>query len=246
MRLKSYPCLNPSCDASRSTELHSGLPWQRSLLLILAAAVVTLAPTVASAALDWQTTIREFKATAGDQEVVAEFHFTNSGTAPVSIVGIQTSCDCTAATSSTSSIAPGASGHVKAVFTIGDRIGRQEKTIEVSTSDKPAQPTVLVLRINIAEVVTANPRVLIWKLQQPSAEKIVVFRASGDHRLESISPVPETKGFSCRLQPNEDGNEFKLHVTPLSTTAPAAVIIRLTAQVEGRPPTALAVYAVVK
>jgi hypothetical protein len=245
MRLKFYPCLNPSCDASRSTEFTSRSLWQRSLLLIFFGALSTFSPTIASAALDWQTTIREFKATAGDQEVVAEFHFTNAGTAPVSIVGIQTSCDCTAATSSTSTIAPGASGHVKAVFTIGDRIGRQEKTIEVSTSDQPA-PTVLVLRVNVAEVVTANPRVLIWKLQQPAAEKIVVFRATGDHRLETISPVPDTKGFSCRLQSNEDAREFKLHVTPLSTSAPAAVIIRLTAQVEGRPPTALAVYAVVK
>ncbi|MFZ4763511.1 MAG: DUF1573 domain-containing protein [Roseimicrobium sp.] len=47
----------------------------------------------------------------------ATFAFTNSGTEPVSIRSVRTSCGCTVADASTKTYAPGEGGQIKVTFT---------------------------------------------------------------------------------------------------------------------------------
>jgi len=246
MPSSSYRFLN-SCGAPSPLKNYGAISGPKTILFVLRiVTVLTFAPSISLAALAWQTTMRQVSATAGDKEVLVEFGFSNPGAVPVSILKMETSCDCTKATASSAIIAPGGSGQIKAVFTLGDRVGRQEKTIEVSTDDPTAARTTLVLRVNIAEVVSTTPRVLLWNLRQSPIEKRIEFRGTGKYRILSLSPVPDTPGFKCRLEAATDTQPYRLHITPLSTEAPASAIIRFTAEVEGRPPSALAVYAVVK
>ena len=217
-----------------------------SSLFTLAVAALLFSPSLTFADLTWTTTIREISATAGDKEAVVEFPFINNTTATVSIVGVKTSCDCTTAIPSATKIASGDRGNVRVVFTLGDRVGPQEKTVSITTSEDPATPTNLVLRVNVAEVIVSNPRVLLWKVQQPGKEKTINFTATGARLIQSFSPVPATPGFTCQLEGDPETNKFQLRVTPVSTDGPASAVIRLVAQIEGRPPTAVVVYAVVK
>jgi hypothetical protein len=245
MPSRSYRFLK-SCGASLSND-YGGTSRLKTIFFVLGIVMgLAVAPSVSLAALDWRTTVRQMSATAGDKEVMAEFGFSNSGTVPVTITKLETSCDCTQATPSSTIIPPGGSGNIKAVFTLGDRVGRQEKTIQVTTNDPTAERTTLVLRVNIAEVVSTTPRVLLWNLQQSPVEKRIEFRGAGNYGILSLSPVPDTPGFKCRLEALPDAQTYRLYVTPISTNAPVSAIIRFTAEVEGRPQSALAVYAVVK
>src|SRR5688572_17383265 len=133
MPSSSYRFLN-SYGAPSPSNNYSKIRAAKTIVFVLRiVTVLTFAPSISLAALAWKTTIRQMSATAGDKEVVVEFGFDNPGAAPVSILKIETSCDCTKASASSPTIAPGGSGQIKAVFTLGDRVGRQEKTIEVTT-----------------------------------------------------------------------------------------------------------------
>jgi hypothetical protein len=205
-----------------------------------------MSQTTVVADLKWDSTQIELSATAGDQEVIAEFPFTNATSTPISITHVETSCDCTVGQPSASVIAPGGKGYVRAVFTLGDRVGKQQKTIDVFTDVASTKPVTLVLRVNIADVVTSHPRMLLWKVREPPVEKVVEFHPVGSRSIRSIAPPAETPGFSCRLEADPATNTFRLHVTPKSTDGSINTVIPLTAEVEGRPPTGLAVYASVR
>jgi hypothetical protein len=87
---------------------------------------------------------------------------------------------------------------------------------------------------------------LFWKLREPLVEKVIEFQPVGSRSIRRIAPPAETPGFSCRLESDPGTKTFRLHLTPVSTDAPVNAVIQLTAEVEGRSPTALAVYALVK
>ena len=216
------------------------------LSLTLTLLFTPLFPAATLSALEWPTTRVELSATAGDSEVVAEFPFKNTGASPVSILNLQTSCDCTSATASSTTLAPGESGQVRAVFTLGERVGRQQKTVEVTSSDAPAQPTTLVLRVNIAEVVASHPRIHFWKLNETPNANVFDFRSVGSHMIRSIDPPAEIPGIWHQFEMDPSKNIFRLHLKPLSTAAPSNSVIRLTAHVDGRPPLPVVVYALVK
>ncbi|HTO04246.1 MAG TPA: DUF1573 domain-containing protein [Opitutus sp.] len=212
----------------------------------LALLLLPFSPATSLAALEWTTTRVERSASAGDAEVVADFPFKNTTQSSVSILKLQTSCDCTAATASSTTIAPGETGRVRAVFTLGERIGRQHKTVEVTSSDASAEPTTLVLRVNIAEVVTGSPRMHFWKVDETPNANAFDFRPVGSHRILGIDPPTDIPGFWHQFESEPSRNIFRLHLKPLSTAAPSTTVIRLTAHVEGRPPLPVVVYALVK
>src|SRR5580704_13280170 len=109
--------------------------------------------------LAWVTTEQTFNSKPQDKEVVAKYKFTNSGTKPVKIQNVRTSCGCTTAALSKTDYAPGESGEIEAKFTFSGRTGRQEKAITVTTSTNPEQPTILKLHVYIQETIKIEPEV---------------------------------------------------------------------------------------
>jgi hypothetical protein len=195
--------------------------------------------------LEWSKTRVELSATAGDGSVSAEFPYKNTSGHPIEIAQVRTSCDCTTATPTVNTVLPGKGGVIRAVFEVGDRLGQQEKTIEVVTRDAPEKPAVLILHIRIAEVVLSQPRALIWPIGGPAIEKVMEFTAAEPYQLRGLTSPSDTPGFESRLEKVTD-HRFRLRLTPLSTTAPMNGIFHYTAQVDNRPPLALSVYALVR
>ena len=209
-------------------------------------AVVAFVLTDAAVAeLTWDRTRAEFAAAAGDPEVIALYRYKNTGTQPVSITSVRTSCQCTTAEPSISVIGPGQEGVLRTVFDVADRLGQQEKTITVSTDDPAGKPTELVLRVNIAEIVTAQPRAVVWHVGEALAEKNIVLEAVDNFRIRKIALPDDTGNFTCRVEPLPSGG-FEFKITPKSTQAIANGIIRCTATVEGRPSLGVIVYALVR
>ncbi|QDU50245.1 DUF1573 domain-containing protein [Gimesia panareensis] len=91
-----------------------------------------------------KTTPREFAAKPEEGHVKHRFKIMSVGTAPLEITRVDSSCGCTVAESSTSTIAPGESGFVDADLTVSPN--RRESTVYVHTND-PKQ-SIIVFRIS--------------------------------------------------------------------------------------------------
>src|ERR1700751_3890074 len=115
-----------------------------SLLLSLFLAIPAFAQ------LKWDNMEQTLKAKPGDREIVATYRFTNTGTTPITIDNVHTSCGCTTAALTKNDYAPGESGQIVARMDIGSRTGHQEKSILVTTKQNPKAPTGLRLVGRIA------------------------------------------------------------------------------------------------
>lgn len=101
-------------------------------------------------ALDWERSLIETKPEAGAEVVRVQFPYRNSSGQTVHILGVSTSCGCTEAAIDSSEVAPQSAGVLHVLFTIGQRSGRQEKIITVTTDDAK-QPQQLVLKVALPE-----------------------------------------------------------------------------------------------
>lgn len=131
---------------------------KNTLLFCRTAALLLTAVCHVHAALEWNEKEISIEVRRGAQdEVRAKFDFRNAGKSPVTILGVTTSCGCTVANAETSTVSAGEKSNIQALFTIGDRHGRQEKKITISTDDPDNPEIVLMFKINILESVPANP-----------------------------------------------------------------------------------------
>ncbi len=75
-----------------------------------------------------------------------EFVFTNTGKSDLMIRKVSSSCGCTAVSPKEKTIKPGQSSSIKAIFSSGTRVGRQNKSITVITNDPKS--TTVILRVS--------------------------------------------------------------------------------------------------
>jgi hypothetical protein len=66
-----------------------------------------------------------------------EFHFTNTGKAPLIITSARGSCGCTVPEYPKTPVAPGESGMIKVSFDSNGRSGRQDKTVTITANTVP-------------------------------------------------------------------------------------------------------------
>jgi hypothetical protein len=193
---------------------------KRLLCLALALTAVT-AP-----ALDWTNTHQSVQASPLQSTAETTFAFTNRGNQPVTILSVNTSCDCLDAEPSAKVIAPGASGHIRARFTVSDRSGMYQRTISVTTDDAKV-PVALTAELNIPEIATLTPRSLEWPLRGPADAKTVEITIT-DRVSLTLGDVRSTSdAFTARLETVEAGRRYRLHLTPASTTQPVSAAFRI-------------------
>jgi hypothetical protein len=181
-------------------------------ILILAASVCT-----ARAELVWEKTEQSFTTVPGQVMVKAAYPFKNKGADPVTITGLKTSCGCTTATPSKLAYAPGESGTINAVFSIGSRTGLQKKTIRIETNDQHTQE--LLLTVTIPELLRIEPSFVLWTAGEPATEKIVTLTVKADppFKITGLKGVPEKIKASLEALP--DGVGYRLHLQPKDTTS---------------------------
>jgi hypothetical protein len=71
------------------------------------------------------------------EKVTYRFKFKNTGTVPLKITDVKTSCGCTASDYTRSPVPPGGDGFVEVVFDSQGRTGTQQKTVTVSANTIP-------------------------------------------------------------------------------------------------------------
>src|SRR4051812_24861549 len=102
----------------------------RLLLPLLLACAAT-----AHAEISWDRPEQKFERSPDDKAVEARYTFRNSGTTPVTIKSLRSSCGCTTARLEKKTYAAGETGEVVLRFTFGDRIGLYRKTVTVNTDE---------------------------------------------------------------------------------------------------------------
>ena len=80
--------------------------------------------------------------------VTYSFHFTNTGSAPLIISNVNTSCGCTIGDFSREPIAPGKDGYIKASYDSKGHQGMQRRSLTVVSNTNPNE-TVLHLKANV-------------------------------------------------------------------------------------------------
>lgn len=182
----------------------------RCLPSALLLAVASLFASTALAGLEFTTTTVDATAKAGEDVIVAEFPFKNTGETPVVIDQVISSCGCTVPELVKKDYAPGEQGKIVAKFTVGDRQGPQSKTITVRTAD---ESHVLRLKADLPIRVTAVPRLVVFRAGETAAKTIKVsFGADAPVKLsgiESLSP-----SFVIEVETVADGRDYVVSITP--------------------------------
>jgi hypothetical protein len=175
--------------------------------------------------LTWATTEQTFDSKPKDMGVVAKYKFTNTGTTPIKIQNVRTSCGCTTAALSKTDYAPGESGEIDAKFTFSGRTGRQEKAIMVATSADPEQPTILRLHVYIQETVKIEPEIVLWRVGQQPDPKAIHIAIAEDVPAKIVSVTSDNPGLKVKLTELKPGKEYEAQITPDSVAQPAAATL---------------------
>jgi len=215
--------------------------------LALAAALLAFAASGATclAALTWDRVSASETCWAGEDTTVTVYRFRNSGPSPVKILAADPSCHCTTVDWPDEAIAPGAQGMITATFTIGGRIGQEDKTISVISDDAPDKPTVLALSINIQRVASIDADTVFWKIGEKNVEKQVEVVAADAKQLSSLQAVSDDPLVSVTVTKVDDGRKFVLSLKPASTDKPVQARIECRATFGSRTLPIRPAYAVV-
>jgi Protein of unknown function (DUF1573) len=89
--------------------------------------------------IQWLDSTKDFGTIPEGQKVEVAFRFRNTGSTPLVITQVRPSCGCTIAEQPKEPIAPGAEGHISAIFNSQGHAGVNRKTLFVTANTKGSQ-----------------------------------------------------------------------------------------------------------
>jgi len=183
---------------------------QLFVVLVLSYASLGYAQSDAGNGLEFESKHLKFNATQGDDQVEAVFKFTNTSDRTVKILRVKSSCGCTVPNLEKKEYAAGESGEIKAVFTIGSRVGKQVKRIGIVT-DAALNETTLTLETDIKEPVKIRPRFVLWSSDRDPKEVTITIDAEDEFAIHDIGL---NNGFTYETKVADSGKLFTLFITP--------------------------------
>src|SRR6266404_7205671 len=184
---------------------------------ILSVGMVIVFASVARSELVWEQTALELHPAVGDDTAIGHFKYQNKGDKAVAIKNVSTSCGCTAA-SAKQTAEPNEKGEVTATFKIGDRIGTQQKAINVVTDDPTHPTTTLMLKVVIPQVLQLQPAFLFWQAGEPAKSKTIVAKAGKDISIKNLDVSSSSADFMATVEPGSAAGEFRINVEPKQTS----------------------------
>ena len=180
------------------------------------------------------------------------FKFTNTGSEPLQIIRVNTSCGCTAALLSKKEVFPGGSGEIRATFKTKRFEGIQETTITVYSND-PDTPeidltiigaikrdvAVVPQGINFGDVEKGETVTGSVKLLQLSQNKLVLHRIEVNEKYLHVT----TSRFR---EENSRGINIDISLKSEAPAGPLNEVITLHTNLKRRPRIDVLVYGVIK
>jgi hypothetical protein len=213
--------------------------------LLLLIPFLFLAP-LAHADLKWDKLVQEFKRVPDDKEIEAHYVFHNTGTTPVTIKSMHSSCGCTTAKLEKKTYAPGEQGDVVLHFSFGDRKGNYLKAVTVTTDDKNMEPVILKLYVEIHDPLTVAPALVFWRTGEAPAAKTVQLTAEAAQHVKIKSVTSSNPNFTATLQTGQAGLNYTIAITPSSTAQKESADITVQTDFPADAPHTYTIFARVK
>ena len=204
-----------------------------------------LAP-LAHAELKWERTVQQFQRVPDDKACEARYAFRNTGSTPITIKSLRSSCGCTTAKLDKKTYAPGEQGEVVLKFTFGDRKGNYLKGVTVTTDEKSAEPVVLKLFVDIHDPLTVTPALVFWRTGEATGAKSVQLTADPNQQVRIKSVTSSNPNFKTTLQTAQAGQQYSVAITPTGTAQKDSAEITVQTDFPADAPHAYTIYARIK
>ena len=182
---------------------------------LLLAGIAFAATPRAFAELTWAQKTADVDGDARSPVLEAHYHFTNTGSSPVEIRNVETSCGCTTAALEKRTYQPGETGEIVAKYTVGTHTGVQRKTLLVQTND--GKDTTLNLNAHILEILRVTPTVVTWSHNEANGPKRISLELVQETPFDEISVESSTPHVTAKLVAITKGRKYDLLVTPEQT-----------------------------
>lgn len=226
----------------KTSQLHSNkiIIW-----IILSCAIVTF-PGIQAVALEWQHTDLTARAEIGQTLPRYDFKFTNSGSNPVKITDVRTSCGCLALNFDSKIIHPGQTGNLRVNFDRTGLFGKVSRTIMISTDEKKQQQYLLTLNADLPELLLFDARLVNWPKGAEATTKSISVDVNWPNGLEIVKAASNNSAFSVKLVTIKDKKQYRLDITPSDTSSANTTVIVLHAKEPLPPGTPRSVFAQVR
>jgi hypothetical protein len=212
------------------------------------AAVLTCAllafSCLSQAELKFDQTVIEDVIMPGEQSYPFEFSFKNTGDSTVEISEVKTSCGCTTAKLEKMIYAAGESGVITGRFSVGDRQGLQQKSINVLTKDLGQPDIRLALKLEIPQLATMKPGLLLWRVGAELTSKTLKISPNADLGVEIVSIESDSENFVLESEKSQsEKGAYEVSVLPVTLDVSARALIKVQLATKGDASVSRTVYA---
>ena len=190
-----------------------------------------LGALTATAELRFDRDVVEVAAETGKTKVKATFEFQNVGDQSIRVQKIDTSCGCLRANANRKTYNPGQEGNIDAEFNVGGNTGTVEKSITVHTD--AGEPIKLKVRIKVAELLSIEPKMATWSLNETGTKKIE-FKVLRDEPIHITGLSPSRKNVTATLQTIEEGRHYIIEIAAADTSDTMLGVVRIDTDCEIR------------
>ncbi len=203
-----------------------------SVVLPLAAGVFRAgaqAQPAPAAGLVWAETAVEIETGGSPEKKLVEFHFRNASDRTIRILGVKTTCDCTAGRPAKQTYARGEEGVLLVEHRPKPGPGVRLYRINVVTDEGGGQSQELILRVASTPRIAIEPRLVRWSKGEERVPKTVIVRTPPDSKIKVTGAQPDKDTISVEVADGMQPGEKILRLIPKPglDSAPGRVRLRL-------------------
>jgi hypothetical protein len=155
--------------------------------------------------------VHDFGTVTDGDKLTHVFTVTNTGTAPLAIDQVRTSCGCTAAVLKTKEIPVGGTGQIEVSFDTTGRPGPNKKTITVTSNDKSKPSATLEIKANVEQLLGFEPRYARLNTDHGTekVEKVWLVGKLVDQAKLSVANIVGDKDVTVKPLEEQEGGKQK-------------------------------------
>jgi hypothetical protein len=196
--------------------------------------------------LEWKSTSFQHEAGPLDKNATAVFSFTNTGRAPVTITDISASCGCTVPDLPKRLYAPGESGDLRVIFNFGGLVGRQSKTVRVTTDETADTSYVLTLQVDIPRLYDLDRHFVVWRRGDPATPQEIGIRVVEPGKVKLISAESLDERFTASIEGDGKDGRYRVVIKPQNTAAVMQGGVVVKTNFPPEEPRDITIYALVR
>ncbi|OAM91698.1 DUF1573 domain-containing protein [Termitidicoccus mucosus] len=189
---------------------------KNTILLVLA----LIAANAAHAGLEWKHKELSIEVSSRQSEVEVSFPFKVTGTVPVGIISMDTSCSCMTPSHIVGEHKPGAEGVLKVRYAVGNNKGTSMEKITVHSTDPDAPKTELRLIVYATLTYRIEPKYAFWTPGAPAEAKDLYFLDVATKGLKPLTVYSTSTNFSASIIPQDTAHRYVIRIQPVSTEKP--------------------------